>query len=72
MTDKTQLPDEYEWNLYHDMDNRSYQDVEKIQKLTKALMDIENTAVCVSIADPVELLENIMKTVEDALTTKPK
>lgn len=24
---------EYEWNLYHDMDNRSYHDVKKIKEL---------------------------------------
>lgn len=37
---------------------------EKIEKLKAVINEIENCAVCASIADPMELLENILKIIE--------
>lgn len=31
---------DFEWNLYHDMDDRNYNDVKKIDKQEKALVEI--------------------------------
>lgn len=34
--------EEFEWNLYHDMDDRNYNDVKKIKELTDELNEIKN------------------------------
>jgi hypothetical protein len=31
---------DYEWNLYHDMDNRSYNDIKKIEELEADLKEV--------------------------------
>lgn len=49
---------EYEWNLYHDMDNRNYKDVDKIKELEAKLAERDNI---------IRNLENKLKKINDKL-----
>jgi hypothetical protein len=39
---------DYEWNLYHDMDNRSYNDIKKIGELEADLKEVASLILTTS------------------------
>jgi hypothetical protein len=42
------MNDDYEWNLYHDMQNRDYNDVKKIEQLEADLKEVASLILTTS------------------------